>query len=249
MEVPATDQNQLVEYENQLSKVRDFVRGVAQGWTTGFYLWGDGGISKTWTVLDELERSKMAYITTNSRLTGRGLVDLLSTYPSVVHVFEDMETLLKDKLAAGVLRSACWSGDKRVVTWRTAHDTTEFTFTGGIIFIMNCPLDDLPELQALKTRIAHLHLSPSTEQIIAKMRSIAAQGYTHVLRGKSMSLSPVQAYGVCEYVVAKCVTLGCKPCLRMLVNAFHDRLQCDAGESSSDWTDMIDSRMKQKVGK
>ena len=29
--------------------------GVEAGWHTGFYLWGEGGISKSWTVLDRLD--------------------------------------------------------------------------------------------------------------------------------------------------------------------------------------------------
>jgi hypothetical protein len=169
----AEDRERLDQFEARLQLVRDRTRGVAEGWATGLYLWGEGGISKSFTVLEELGRLKVAYRLTNSRLTGRGLFDLLSDHPDRVHVLEDRERLCRDPNAAGVLRSALW-GQKgklprqhleRVVTWRTFEQNLGFVFTGGIIFSQNCPLDDLPGLRALKTRIAHLRLQPTNAEV------------------------------------------------------------------------------------
>src|SRR4051812_30873638 len=53
---PAEDQSHLEQYEGKLQLVRDYVRGVALGYSAGFYLHGAGGISKSFTVLGELER-------------------------------------------------------------------------------------------------------------------------------------------------------------------------------------------------
>src|SRR5262245_31304184 len=94
------------EYKSQL--VRDRTVGVAEGWSNGFFLYGEGGTSKSYTVQQALERHRKPYKLSNSRLTGKALFELLRDYPDVVHVIEDAETLLLDKNAHGVLRSALW---------------------------------------------------------------------------------------------------------------------------------------------
>ena len=156
MTLSTEDHAALDRFEQRLQLIRDRTRGVAEGWATGFYLWGGGGISKTFTVKEELDRLKAHYVLTNSRLTGRGLFDLLSDYPDSVHVLEDMERMCLDPNAAGVLRSACWGQkgktpkqhQERLVTWRAFKTKLQVVFTGGIILVQNCPLDDLPELRA-----------------------------------------------------------------------------------------------------
>src|SRR6516164_11593973 len=93
--------------------IRDRVRGVCTYLHTGFYLWGEGGTSKSYTVLDELQVQKADYILHNSRMTGRGLVDTLQEFPTSIHVIEDCESIFDDKRAWGVLRSALWSQSRR----------------------------------------------------------------------------------------------------------------------------------------
>ena len=66
---------------------------------------------------------------------------------------------MKDQDGQGILRSACWGqrGDdgrqKRVITWATAKGVESTVFQGGIVMLSNRPLDDLPELKAIRTRI------------------------------------------------------------------------------------------------
>src|SRR5260370_40352198 len=86
---------QTLEPKHQL--IRDRVRGVVQAIHPGFYLWGDGGTSKSYTVLDTLQQLKADYVVHNSRMTGRGLVDTLQRLPSSVHVIEDCESIFDDK--------------------------------------------------------------------------------------------------------------------------------------------------------
>ena len=162
-----------------------------------------------------------------------------------------MERLCQDPNAAGVLRSACWAQrgqthrqhQERRITWRVYEDKLTTEFTGGIILIQNKPLDRVPELKALKTRIPHLHLQPSAEEIIAKMRSIALEGYQH---GED-TLTVEQCQEVCDHVVRQCQASQRMPDMRMLVNGFHDRLQHEAQHSETDWRDMVDSYLKEQV--
>lgn len=50
------DQGYLDTYECRLQLVRDRVGAVAAGYSTGFYLHGEGGLGKSFVVLRELER-------------------------------------------------------------------------------------------------------------------------------------------------------------------------------------------------
>src|SRR5262245_17696268 len=103
------DQAHLQRLKPKQKLIRKFVEGVATSMHTGFYLWGDGGTSKSYTVLDELLRLKADYVLHNSRMTGRALVEVLQRLPTSVYVIEDCESIFDDKRAWGVLRSALWS--------------------------------------------------------------------------------------------------------------------------------------------
>src|SRR5437867_3974952 len=100
----ARDRAHLATLETKLQLVRDYVGQVAGGYTTGLYLFGEGGIGKSFTVLQELDRLKADYKLFNSRMTGRGLYNALEKFPDSVHVLEDMEQITRDRGAQGVLR-------------------------------------------------------------------------------------------------------------------------------------------------
>ena len=193
------EQELLASIENKLQQVRDRVQGVAEGYINGFFLWGEGGTSKSYTVEDSLQTLGRQYKLTNSRLTGKRLFELLRDYPDVVHVLEDVETLFSDKNSFGVLRSALWgqAGEdgiqERPVTWQISGRRDEFIFSGGIILIANCRLDDIPQLRALKTRIVTMHYQPANEEVAVLMRQIARRGHRHgpfSLSRRSASRSP-----------------------------------------------------------
>ena len=99
--------------------------------------------------------------------------------------------MVKDKDAQGIIRSACWGQrgedgrQKRTITWATAKGVESTVFHGGIIMLSNRPLDDMPELKAIRTRISHLHLEVSDAEIAAQMRRLSKGGYTH--DGKTMT--------------------------------------------------------------
>jgi hypothetical protein len=125
MALSADDQKHLESLEDKMQVIRTRTRGVALGYRTGFYVWGEGGIGKSYSVLSTLEVLKADYRLANSRLSGRGLFDLLMEFPCKIHVLEDCEPLFGDKHAPGVLRSALWGQvtaehrQVRTVTWGT----------------------------------------------------------------------------------------------------------------------------------
>jgi hypothetical protein len=245
------DQHHLGQLERKLQLVRDRTASVASGYILGLYLYGEGGVGKSHTVLQALQHHKAHYILTNSRMTGRGLFNILESSPDAIHVLEDMEQLTRDRGAQGVLRSALWGqrreGDRgpmeREVTWITFRGEHRFIFTGGIIMTGNRPLPDLPELDALRTRMVVLHLQPSGPELQAKMRQIALRGYEH--DGKQ--LRPEECAEVCEYVIARSLSLNRQLDLRMLIHGFQDRLQWEENDSGSHWRDLVASQMHGRV--
>jgi hypothetical protein len=109
MNLTSEDRQHLASLETRLDLIRDTTRGVAEGYHTGAYIFGEGGIGKSWTVEQELLKHKVDYVLHNSRMTGAGLFQALKECPDRIHVLEDCESLLRDGNAAGVLRSALWS--------------------------------------------------------------------------------------------------------------------------------------------
>ncbi|WP_165253477.1 hypothetical protein [Paludisphaera soli] len=186
----------------------------------------------------------------NSRMTGRGLYNALERFPDSVHVLEDMEQITRDRGAQGVLRSACWGQRKdggrgpmeRTVTWSTYKMEHSFVFTGGVIMIANKPLGDLPELQALKTRIACCQLRATDGELTAMMRRVAAGGCEH----DGLAMSPEECSEVCEFIVEQSRSLHRPLDMRLLDNGFKDYLawrECLAG---CHWKDMTATRLKER---
>lgn len=244
------DQHHLAQLEAKLQIVRDRVTAVANGYATGLYLYGDGGVGKSYTVLQELQRLRSDFVAFNSRMTGRGLYEQLEKFPHSVHVLEDMEGLFRDKGAQGVLRSALWAqrqeGSRgrleRRVTWITHAEENEVIFHGGIIVIGNRAIDDVPELHAVKTRIACLHLEVTGHEIQALMRQVAGKGYDHA----GIRLEPTTCREVCEYLIQESLSLRHPLNMRLLINSFHDRVQWEQADAVCHWKDLVATRLRER---
>src|SRR5262249_15093978 len=104
-----TDTDDLASLERKLHLVRDLVTAVARGYHTGLYLYGTGGGGKSFAVTEHLKRLDVPYRLYNSRMTAKGLFKELGKAPDAVFVLEDMERMVTDRDAQGVLRSALWA--------------------------------------------------------------------------------------------------------------------------------------------
>lgn len=244
------DHANLATLETKLQLLRDYVHEVVAGLTTGMFLYGEGGIGKSYTVLTELEHHKADYKVYNSRMTGRGLFNALEKFPDSIHVLEDMEQILRDRGAQGVLRSALWGQRKdggkgpmeRPVTWSTWRHEHHFVFTGGIIMIANRPLDDLPELMALRTRIACMQLLATDGELTALMRRVALEGFEN----RGCVIAPDECSEVCEFLIAQSRSLHRQLDMRMLVNSLMDYLSWCEGDAGCHWHDMVATRLKER---
>jgi hypothetical protein len=230
--------------------VRDRARGVALGYSAGFFLWGPGGVSKSYTVIQEMHRLQANFRLSNSRMTGRGLFDILAQYPDAIHVIEDNEQMMNDKNALGVLRSALWGQvreggqgvQERWVTWTAYRISKEIVFTGGIIVISNRSLLETPELQALKTRIPCMQLQPADNEVRALMRKIASQGFVHDHR----AMDAQECQEVCDYVLAESLSLHRPLDIRLLIRSFCDYLQWQEGDAGCHWKDQVAAHVRER---
>ena len=246
----AEDRGYLENFEKKFQLIRDRVAAVVNGTATGFFLYGPGGVSKSYTVIQQLDRMRADYVLYNSRGTGKGLFNILKEHPDSIVVLEDMERLFNDAGAQGVLRSALWgqqgrdgSGRReRLVTWTNYKETLSFVFTGGIIVTSNRALDNWPELAAIKTRVAVMHLQPTQYEVRALMRKVAASGYVH----EGFPVEPAACAEVCEFVLAECRGIDRPLDVRLLVNAIGDYLQDVVFHAGCSWRDLVAARIRER---
>ena len=232
----------LERLEKKLALIRDRVRSVALRYNTGFFLYGAGGSGKSHAVRGELESLGTRWIPHNSAMSAAGLFDILYDLPQHVHVLEDMEQLWADKKAVGFLRSATWGDSEmrnRILTKTIHKKRITFDFTGGIIILSNSPLGEIASLRALATRLNPAEFKPTEGEKAALMWKIA--------EGGKFGLAPDACEEVCEYITHFAVSKGKPLDLRLLDNAFGDRLMYDRGESQTHWRDLVASRIESQI--
>lgn len=235
----------LASLSRKLHLVGDLTTAVARGYKSGLYLYGDGGLGKSYTVLRHLEKLDVPFKLFNSRMTPKGLFLTLQGAPSAIHILEDMERVTKEPDAQGLLRAALWAppGHDREVTWTTATEGKQrFTFEGGLILISNRPLADLPELRALATRIEVYRMEASDAELTALMRDIAARGYGEAGR---VLLGPEDCIRVTEHLLKECRSSGCRLDLRLQQKAFQTYRQYEAQYTVTHWEDLVAASVRE----
>jgi hypothetical protein len=243
------DRRNLDQLKRLTQVIRDFIGGVVLHRHTGLFVGGRGGIGKSFIVESELTNRGEAYKLWNSAMTARCLFDRFAAYPEAVHVIEDIETLTRDRRAIGVLRSALWGTRRgrdgrmeRLITWNAKGSSSDTIFTGGVIMTSNRRLADLPELEALKTRISWINMDVSDPEIIALMRSIAAEGWPQ----GNVELEPDQCREVVDFIVAEAARTNRRLDMRLMVHAFEDRIQFDDLDTGCDWRDLVSTRIRER---
>jgi hypothetical protein len=238
------DQAALSACDRKGDLLRDLITAVVKGFKFGLYLYGVGGIGKSYTVLDHLRRLEAPHVLWNARMTAKGLYVGLKHSPDAVHVLEDMERLTKDADAQGVLRGAMWAqpGHERVVTWTNATDGPQrFVFRGGLILISNRPMADMPELRALATRIEVHMLDVTDAELTALMRDLASRGYT---QQDKVVIGPQECVEVTEHLLQECRAAGCPLDLRLQQKCFQSYLQWESDWSNTDWRDLVSASVR-----
>lgn len=233
--------------ERNIALLRDRVRGVVNHDETGLFVYGRGGTGKSFQIAAELAQHSRTVRRFSGKLTPRGLFNALAADPDAVHVLEDVERLFRNPDAAGLLRSALWSGatnpsptaGERIVSWTTRSGTETVTFTGGIILVANSGFPSTAEFEAVKTRMCCLEYEPTDAEMTEMMRQMASQRYVN----RDRVLEPEECQEVCDFVLAVCRERGVRPNLRLLQSAFNDRVFDSADLSEYGWKTLVRSRI------
>ena len=94
---------------------------------------------------------------------------------------------------------------------------------------------DVPELFAVKTRIACLHLEVTAGRLRRRMAQVAEQG----LRAPRLRLGPAACVEVCEYLIEHAATLTRSLDMRLLIHSFHDRSSGKKQDAACHWKDLV----------
>ena len=167
-----------VHINDKFQYLRQLTQMVAMGTAPSLIITGEGGLGKTYTVTSTLNDHCFIegedYVHFKGYSTARGLYNTLYDNNGKTLILDDFDSVLEDKVAINILKSALDSYDVRKVTWGSmkAGDKypNTFEFTGRIIFISNKSNKDID--QAIITRSLVVDLTMTADEKIDRMNSI-----------------------------------------------------------------------------
>lgn len=174
------------------------------GEVRSFVISGPAGLGKSYGVTQTLEREKPYYTIVRGYVRPTGLYKTLYEYraPGSVVVFDDADAIFGDEAALNLLKAACDTTRRRVLSWLTetkmedeAGDRlpTSFEFEGTIIFITNYDFDQMidrgsklsPHFNALISRSMYLDMKMKNKKdYLVRIKQVIEQG---MLRNEGLS--------------------------------------------------------------
>jgi hypothetical protein len=244
------ERKHLASLEVKYQAIRDRTTLCAEGFGNGAYIWGEGGIGKSFAVIERLRDLRKPYILHNTRLSSPAFFQTLEKHPKEVHVAEDIENIFTERTTMNLLRSALWGQkdktgkQQRIITYGVYPAERIIEFEGQIIFTGNRPLLDIPELRALATRIPTVHLAVTRPEVLALMKKIALEGY----RSDKGELTAEMCSEVLEFLIAEYPPDRMFD-VRILIRCFDDRLGVmRLGKAiSSSWKELVRSQLSGKI--
>lgn len=157
-----TDINERFEIVEELASM------VVNNVVPSMLLIGAGGLGKSHTVLKTIGNNGLndsEFVFFKGYSTARGLYNTLYDNNGKLIIFDDCDSVLEDKVAINILKSALDSYDKRTISWMARMNKNDaypqqFDFTGNIIFISNKSLDKMDEALLTRSLVADLSMTP-----------------------------------------------------------------------------------------
>ena len=158
--------------------LNDLTTMVVNDITPSLLVLGQGGLGKTHSVTKTIEENGLSendYVFFKGYSTARGLYNTLFDNNGKLIVFDDCDSVLEDKVAINILKSALDSYDRRTISWMakmTKGDEypNQFDFTGRIIFISNKSKDKIDG--AVLSRSLSVDLSMTPDDKVERMSAI-----------------------------------------------------------------------------
>jgi hypothetical protein len=181
--------NQRFEFLGNLTQM------VIGGVTPSLIVTGEGGLGKTHSVTQSIKSSDLIsddYVFFKGYSTARGLYNALYDNNSRLIIFDDCDSVLEDKVALNILKSALDSYETRTISWMAKMNKNDeypqqFNFTGRIIFISNKSKEDMNEAILSRSLTVDLTMTPSdkVERMSAILGSILPE---YTLEAKTEAL-------------------------------------------------------------
>lgn len=175
----------------RFSFISELVGMVAKHIQNSAIICGKGGLGKTYTVIEALEKNGLSNVSgrevavsefdqfriIKGYSTPKGLYRSLFENQNNIMVFDDCDSVLDHEVGLNLLKGALDSYSQRVISWNAEMKgddlPKEFEFKGRIIFISNRRLSSID--QAIRSRSIPIDLSMTNEEMIERMRYIVDQ--------------------------------------------------------------------------
>ncbi len=146
--------------------------------TPSLIVTGEGGLGKTYSVsqsIDDAGLNDNEFVFFKGYSTARGLYNTLYDNNGKLIIFDDCDSVLEDKVAVNILKSALDSYEKRTISWMTKMNKNDeypqqFDFTGRIIFISNKSKSSIDG--AILSRSLTVDLTMTPDEKIERMSTI-----------------------------------------------------------------------------
>ena len=163
------------------NKFRGFVRDFLDNKIQFCIVRGNGGDGKTYTTQEMIEESGREHIFFSGHATPLSIYKRLMNNPRALVVFDDVDTLLKNKTITALLKQICEVKHKKDVRYSsTTHllseDEKEFVSMNKVMIICNDLSLFSKDLKALKTRAIIVEFLPHNSEIERIMREHIARG-------------------------------------------------------------------------
>lgn len=159
------------------------VRLVATSTPTSLIITGDGGLGKSFTVFEQLQKAGMEkdvdYVVVKGYSTPKSVYRALYDNRDRIVVFDDCDSVLNNQTSVNLLKASLDSSDIRTVSWLTENGggesedslPTRFDFQGKVIFISNWKENKIP--QPLRSRALCVDVSMTADEKLERMSKIA----------------------------------------------------------------------------
>jgi len=150
--------------------MEQLIEMLAQGRVHSMITSGRGGVGKTRTIMETLQRLDVYVYSSSGKVTPMGLFNMLESHSDEIIVFDDCDSVLQDSTSLNYLKAACDTKLVRTVTYERDNEIRRFLFTGKILFITN--LDPQILDQALVSRSIVINLEMTREEFIERLRNV-----------------------------------------------------------------------------
>ena len=149
-----------------------------------------------------MEEQRGTFLVVKGYTTAKGLYRTLYENRNRIVVFDDCDAALLNTTSQALLKAALDSYDRRVITWNAEASFGEalpksFEFTGGIVFISNMSMSQIP--QAIVSRSLVADVSMTRKEAVSRMRIITSDkgfmvGYDNKIKQMALDFIDVNIH-------------------------------------------------------